>query len=82
MLAVIHLFRHHADRAGRSGGKDHTPGHFGEDSVVVTDAGAGARPEPGASLPDQNRPGGHNLAAKTFYPQPLRLGIAAIPACS
>src|SRR3954462_6896053 len=46
--------------------------------VVLAPADVQARLHPSAALPHDDRATGHNLSSKSFKPEPLRIGIAAV----
>src|SRR3954451_8650764 len=52
---------------------------LGEDRVVAADAGARARAEARATLPDDDRAGGHALAGEDLHAEHLRVGVTAVP---
>src|SRR5215208_2401587 len=51
----------------------------GEQRVVLADADVLPRVEPRAGLADDDRPRAHVLTARHLDPEPLRIGVAAVP---
>jgi hypothetical protein len=56
--------------------------HFGEERVILTAAYIVAREETSATLAHQNRTATDELATEALYPEPLRVGIAPVPAAA
>src|SRR5207302_6035100 len=49
-----------------------------EEGVVAPLANAGPGVDPGSPLADDDRPGGHVLAAERLHAEPLGLGVASV----
>src|SRR5580658_10893532 len=56
----------------------HAPGDLGKQRVVGADTHVGAGLDARAALPHNDRPAGHQLAAKGLHAQPLCIRVASV----